>query len=110
MRPAGGQQGMASARRDDAQCADGLKRLALPEKWLNARPKRMQFQQKRVQAVCRAWHGIRQQVTPHTLHLLRLNSRLQDFRPAWTFCSKILLGGNKHIETLQRSDGFEGRL
>ena len=53
---------------------------------------------------------IRQQVTPHTLHLLRLNSRLQDFRPAWTFCSKILLGGNKHIETLQRSDGFEGRL
>jgi hypothetical protein len=33
-----------------------LKRLALPEKWLTARPKRMRFQQKRIQAVCRAWH------------------------------------------------------
>ena len=57
-----------------------------------------------------AIHGIRQQVTPHTPHLLRLNSRLQDFRPAWTCYSKILLGGNNHIETLKRSDGFEGRL
>jgi hypothetical protein len=40
----------------------------------------------------------------------RLNSRLQDLRPAWTFYSGILLGGNKHIETFERSDGFEGRL
>jgi hypothetical protein len=44
------------------------------------------------------------------LPILRLNSRPQDFRPAWTVCSGILLGGNKHIEALQRSDGFEGRL
>jgi hypothetical protein len=32
-----------------------LKRLAL-EKRLAMRPKQMRFQQKRVQAVCRAWH------------------------------------------------------
>ena len=41
---------------------------------------------------------------------LRLNGRPQDFRPVWTFSSGILLGGNKHLETLERSDGFESRL
>ena len=54
--------------------------------------------------------GIRQQLTPHTLDLLRLNSRLQDFRPAWNVYSGILLGGNKYIETLEWSAGFEGRV
>src|SRR5208283_1688463 len=55
-------------------------------------------------------HGIRRSVTRHVLHLLRLNSRLQDFRPAGIFYSRVLLGGNKHIETFQRSLGCEGRL
>ena len=41
---------------------------------------------------------------------LRLNGRPQDFRPVWTFSSGILLGGNKHLETLERSDSFESRL
>jgi hypothetical protein len=39
--------------------------------------------------------------------ILRLNRRPQDFWPAWTVCSQILLGSNKHIEILRRSNGFE---
>ena len=57
-----------------------LKRLALTEKWLTARPKRMRFQQKRVQAACRAWHPPAGHAS-YAASLLRLNSRLQDFRP-----------------------------
>ena len=54
--------------------------------------------------------GRRPRVRGVTCWPLRLNGRPQDFRPVWTFFSGILLGGNKHLETLERSDGLESRL